>query len=166
MQIQTLASLYWGTFMCSTIEFPPLSLAIRPTCSGSQTPANVVHPCFSDHSVWWRWTWWPRRAESWRCPPAWRQLRNRCKSKTNFHMNQKCLVHTAHLKVWYNNVHLKVWYNNVHLKVWYNNVHLKVWYSTARDEFLVARLLCLDAGRGDVRLMKWVMFDIPKLVTF
>merc|ERR1712004_507355 len=31
---------------------------------------------------------------------------------------------------------------------------LQVWYSTDRDEFLVARLLCLDAGRGDVRLMK------------
>jgi len=30
----------------------------------------------------------------------------------------------------------------------------QVWYSTDRDEFLVARLLCLDAGRGDVRLMK------------
>jgi len=30
----------------------------------------------------------------------------------------------------------------------------QVWYSTVKGELLVARLLCLDGGRGDVRLMK------------
>lgn len=30
----------------------------------------------------------------------------------------------------------------------------QAWYSTTRDEWLVARLLCLDGGKGDVRLMK------------